>query len=112
MPILLKVYFTLKDGERQKFIDNQTEMSKALEEDHPGVLMYHVDYPPDDEKKGEFTELYVDDATFCARFDNDRVLKPFGVCGGCCDEIVVKAWGTPNDDSKKILDFRNSFLAV
>ena len=66
--------------------------------------MYHVDYPPDDESCAEFNEIYIDNDVFCARFVNDKVLKPFQVCGGCCEKIDVRVWGTPNDDSRKILD--------
>eukprot|EP00978_Attheya_sp_CCMP212_P004950 scaffold10822_cov51-Attheya_sp.AAC.6 len=71
-------------------------------EEHPGVIMYHVDYP-EGENYSEFIELYNNDASFKAHVDNEKGKAPLGGCVDASENIECRCWGKPNDASKEIL---------
>jgi quinol monooxygenase YgiN len=101
MPILLKLKFTFKEGKREEFVENQGAVMKVML-DHPGVIVYHADYP-EGENCSEWTEVYADDEVFAAHLANEKGKEPLGVCIGASEKIETRCWGNPNEESKKIL---------
>mmetsp|Transcript_16660 Transcript_16660/g.36992 ORF Transcript_16660/g.36992 Transcript_16660/m.36992 type:complete len:128 (+) Transcript_16660:153-536(+) len=100
MPILLKIRWTIKDDLVEDFKKNQAALMTVMQ-DHPGVIVYHADYPEDN--VSEWTELYNNNETFKAHLANERGKAPLGVCVDACSEIECRCWGDPDDGSRDIL---------
>ena len=101
-PFMLRLIITIKDGRRDDFIANQQALTQIMAEDHPGVLTYHVDYPPG-ENYSEWTEIYANDLTFAAHLSNPRAQGPLGGAIDAASSITCRAWGNPNANSRAIL---------
>jgi hypothetical protein len=101
MPILLKLKWIFKEGKRDKFVENQGALMKAMQ-DLPGVIVYHADYP-EGENCSEWMELYADDEVFVAHVAYEKGKEPLGMCIGASEKIECRCWGNPNEESKKIL---------
>jgi quinol monooxygenase YgiN len=101
MPILIKIRFDLKEGRRDDFVKNLKELMGVML-DHPGVILYHADYP-EGENYCEFTELHDNDETFKAHLDNEKGKAPLGGCIDASSKIECRCYGNPSEESKEIL---------
>jgi quinol monooxygenase YgiN len=101
MPILIKIKWTFKEGKREEFVENQGALMMVML-DHPGVIVYHADYP-EGENYSEWTELHADDEVFAAHLANEKGKKPLGMCIGASETIECRCWGNPNEASKTML---------
>ena len=100
MTIMLKIKWTMKDGEEAGFRANQEKLCQVML-DHPGVIAYHAEYPSPG--VSEWTEIYANDAAFKAHLDNEAGQAPLGALVGACESIECRCFGDPNDESKGIL---------
>ena len=100
MSFLLKVHWSIKPGQEERFKAAQQELAQVMLQ-HPGVLTYHADYP--EPGVSEWVELYANDDTFAAHLDNPKGHAPLSVLVECCSSISCRCWGTPNDESRERL---------
>ena len=100
MAILLKIRWEIKDGQEDEFRANQEALCAVMLE-HPGVIVYHAEYP--EPGVSEWIELYANNDTFRAHLANEKGQAPLGALVEACDNIVVRGFGDPEDASKEIL---------
>ncbi len=100
MAFLLKIKWDLKDGRVADFKANQEKLCAVMQE-HPGVIVYHVDYPSDN--VSQWTEIYATNESFKAHLANEKGKEPLGVCIDASAKITCQCWGDPDEKSREIL---------
>ena len=101
MPFMLKIQWDLKEGREADFKANQETLCTVMNDDHPGVICYHVDYPS--KSVSQWTEIYATNESFKAHLANEKGKEPLGVCIDASAKITCRCWGDPNQESKEIL---------
>jgi len=101
MAFMLKIRWEIASGQAGGFKSNQEALCKVMQDDHPGVICYHVDYP--EENVSEWVEIYANDDAFRAHLANEKGKEPLGAVVGACDKIICRCFGSPDDESREIL---------
>jgi len=102
MAFMLKIRWDIAADKVGDFKANQEALCKVMQDDHPGVICYHVEYPK--ENVSEWVEIYANDGTFRAHLANQKGKEPLSAVIAACDEITCRCFGSPDAESRKILE--------